>query len=221
MSVHKHIASCPIHIAAPEGFCLSEVEVRLAKPESLYGNYGAVPILAARAKYRRRRDRSESNLTDVEWACLIPMYSPATSQIPESGPLNSFRTGSQRPAGTTLGRGRAGQGARFASFAPSGSFGRQCSCSLRCRAASGPSGTQRLRRRSTDGVPIPRRRARSASRSRGRRHAPRPPSARRRRATPVPSTIAWSSQRSCAERATREIFLPWGAFNRTWLTLHS
>ena len=63
--------------------------------ESLYGNYGAVPILAARAKYRRRRDRFESNLTDVEWACLIPMYSPATSQIPESGPLNSFRTGSE------------------------------------------------------------------------------------------------------------------------------
>ncbi len=64
-------------------------------PQSLYGNYGAVPILAARAKYRRRRDRFESNLTDVEWACLIPMHSPATSQIPESGSLNSFRTGSQ------------------------------------------------------------------------------------------------------------------------------
>ncbi len=67
----------------------------MANPQSLYGNYGAVPILTARAKYRRRRDRFESNLTDVEWTCLIPMYSPATSQIPESGPLNSFRTGSQ------------------------------------------------------------------------------------------------------------------------------
>ncbi len=62
-------------------------------------------ILAARAKYRRRRDRFESNLTDVEWACLIPMYSPATSQISESGSLNSFRTGSHshRPAAERTG----------------------------------------------------------------------------------------------------------------------
>ncbi len=40
---------------------------------------------------------------DVEWACLIPMYSPATSQIPESGSLNSFRTGSH-PASVRAGR---------------------------------------------------------------------------------------------------------------------
>ena len=33
MSVRKRLASCPLHEEAPEGFCLSEVEVRLAKPE--------------------------------------------------------------------------------------------------------------------------------------------------------------------------------------------
>ena len=33
MSIRKRMKSCPVHRMAPEGFSLSEVEVRLARPE--------------------------------------------------------------------------------------------------------------------------------------------------------------------------------------------
>ena len=33
MSIRKRMEACPVHRAPPEGFVLSEVEVRLAKPE--------------------------------------------------------------------------------------------------------------------------------------------------------------------------------------------
>ena len=123
-------------------------------------------------------------------------------------PARSFRVPRTPPSGGE----EPARATRFASFAPSRSFGRRFSGSRRRRAASRPSRTQRLRRRSTVEAPMPRARARSTSR---RLPPARPSSAirsicarRRRQAAPVPSTIAWSSRRSGTERRTRSSFLP-------------
>ncbi len=123
-------------------------------------------------------------------------------------PARSFRVPRTQPSGGE----EPARATRFASFAPSRRFGRRFSCSRRRRAASRLSRTQRLRRRSTVEAPMPRPRAMSTSRS---LPPSRPSSAisricarRRRQAAPVPSTIAWSSRRSDAERRTRSSFLP-------------
>ncbi len=168
-----------------------------------------VPHLLPRRHERRVAARGKAPVRlqprlDLLWFRVLRTGSfEMLSTISIRRPARSFRVPRTPPSGGE----EPARATRFASFAPSRSFGRRFSGSRRRRAASRPSRTQRLRRRSTVEAPMPRPRARSTSRS---LPPSRPSSAirricarRRRQAAPVPSTIAWSSRRSGAERRTQ------------------
>ncbi len=86
----------------------------------------------------------------------------STISISTRRPASSFSVQRAQPSGGD----EQARATSFASIAPSSRFGRRFTCSLRLRAASSPSRTQRLRKRSTVAVPMPSPCAMSASTSR-------------------------------------------------------